>query len=199
MVTAVNCVCAFEGHAHFSLTLSQRKLPSRVLDNGGPDNRTVLHFHISNSWNPLAIITCRMLEVKWIVTVCTWKMNVGSILTSKLHVTHWWVKHDPRAIITRGAWAATGIVVRLFVCLFVTSESTHLAAHSTVFTAWIAFIQQVNSLEWQILMLKHHRRIEAKKLELAHWTSYTWPLFKVRIYSWSTCSLTRNIGKGPLL
>ena len=49
MVTAVNCVCAFEGHAHFSLTLSQRKLPSRVLDNGGPDNRTVLHFYISNS------------------------------------------------------------------------------------------------------------------------------------------------------
>ena len=34
-------------------------------------------------------------------------------------------------------------------------------------------------------MLKLRCQIKAKKLELARWTSYTWPLFEVRIYSWS--------------
>ena len=43
----------------------------------------------------------------------------------------------------RRAWAATGIVVRWSVCLFVMCESTHLQCHGTAFTAWIAFIQQV--------------------------------------------------------
>ena len=35
------------------------------------------------------------------------------------------------------------VIVSRLVCFFVTSESTHLDAISTGFTAWIAFAQQV--------------------------------------------------------
>ncbi len=45
--------------------------------------------------------------------------------------------------VTRGAWAATGIVVGWFVCLFVCDRLFYSpGCHSTAFTAWIAFTQQ---------------------------------------------------------